>query len=130
MRCLLVVIAVALVGCGTRAKTEPSKTAPYAAAHRRQVCLLAGALPTEFKTTEIGRIKATKRTYGSTEQLFPVMAEEARRIGADAIINLQADIRFKSPLPWRITSPTGDGQAVTVASEKPLDCLAVGGRLY
>ncbi|MDA0705706.1 MAG: SHOCT domain-containing protein [Proteobacteria bacterium] len=58
------------------------------------------------------------------------MAREARQLGADALINLQASQRFKGPLPWRITSPTGDGQAVKVLPDSPkIDCLYMGGRL-
>ena len=51
-------------------------------------------------------------------------------IGADAIINLQTAQRFKGPMPWRITSPTGDGQAIKVLPESPkLNCLQIGGQL-
>lgn len=129
-RLVPVIVCIAMVGCGTRAKVEADRTAPVHSAHNNKVCLLAGAPPSDVKVVALGRIKATKRTYGGTDELLPVMAREARKLGADAIINLQAEQRFKGPLPWRVTSPTGDGIAVKVLPDSPkLDCLGAGGRL-
>jgi len=127
---LIVLATTAVTACGTRAKVEPSLSAKLYVPNNGQVCLLAGALPSDVRYEVLGRIKATKRTYGSTDELFPLMAREARKLGADAIINLQADQRFKGPLPWRVTSPTGDGSAVKIVSETPrFDCATSGGRL-
>jgi hypothetical protein len=127
---LIVLATTAVTACGTRAKVEPSYSAKLYAPNNGQVCLLAGALPSDDRYEVLGRIKATKRTYGSTDELFPLMARKARKLGADAIINLQADQRFKGPLPWRVTSPTGDGSAVKIVSETPrFDCAMSGGRL-
>ena len=122
--------ASAVAACGTRAKMEPNTRAALYAPNNGPLCLLAGALPSDIRYEVLGRVKATKRTYGSTDQLFPLMAREARKLGADAIINLQAEQRFKGPLPWRVTSPTGDGSAVKIISDEPrFDCTAAGGRL-
>ena len=84
-----------------------------------EVCVLFGPPPTEIQYEVLGRIVATKRTYGSTDELFDPIVREARMIGADAIINLQASQRFKGPLPWRVTSPTGDGQAIKLLPKSP-----------
>jgi hypothetical protein len=124
MRHTLLIAAVVLVaGCGVRAKSmiEP---------HQGDVCLLAGSPPKDLGFEVLGRVVATKKSYGSTDQLFPAMAREARNMGADAIINLQAGQRFKGPLPWRVTSPTGDGMAIKVFPDgSALDCHAAGGKL-
>lgn len=124
-------LSLALVsGCGVTAKAhrEPGKV--YSA-HNGPVCLLAGAPPSGTKYEAVGRIVATKRSYGSVDELFPAMARQARSLGAEAIINLQSDQRFKGPLPWRVTSPTGDGVAIKLQAESPkLDCMTAGGKLY
>jgi len=98
--------------------------------HNGPVCLLAGGPPKEVTYDIVGKIVATKRTYGSTDQLTPKMAREARKLGADAIIDLQAEQRFKGPLPWRVTAPTGDGTAIKVRADSPkLNCVEAGGKL-
>ncbi len=126
-----IIAGLLLSGCGgVRTKTDPSKTAAFSVPHRQPVCLLAGAISTEFRYAEIGRIKATKRTYGSVDELPAAMADEARKIGADAIINMQSSQKFKSPLPWRIASPTGDGTAIKFATDSPpFKCVENNGRL-
>lgn len=127
----LLVATIVLSGCGTRAKVEPRRDAKVYAPNNGPMCFLAGALPTDVRYEVLGRVVATKRSYGSVDQLLPVMSREARKLGADAVINLQADQRFKGPMPWRVTAPTGDGTAVKIVSETPrFDCVAAGGQTY
>lgn len=131
---LLVTIMVVIpsVGfAGARAKTQMKDSATLYPPNNGNVCVLTGPPPADVKYELLARIVATKRTYGSVDELFLPMIREARIIGADAIINLQASHRFKGPLPWRITSPTGDGQAIKILPESPdLDCARAGGKLW
>lgn len=129
---IALVAAAALASCsGVKTKTALTPGGSGALSARTgPVCLMAGGLPDGVQFTEIGRIHATKGTYGERENLMLPMANEARRVGADAIINLQADERFKGPLPWRFTAPTGDGVAVKIIGpDAALDCVGRGGRL-
>jgi len=126
----VLLISLTIASCGVRTKVEPLRGAAFVPSHNQPVCLFAGGLPSEFKFIELGTIKATKRTYGSTDELTSGMADEARGLGADAIINMQAGQRFKGPLPWRITSPTGVGTAIKLTPESPkLECGTIGGRI-
>ncbi len=127
---LLLLAAASLSGCaGVKTKTELVPGAQLAS-RSGSVCLMAGSLPDDVAATRIGRIKATKGTYGERENLMLPIADEARRIGADAVVELQADVRVKGPLPWRVTAPTGDGFAVKFADgAKSFDCAEHGGRL-
>lgn len=133
-RLLLVVIALtpclALADGGVVTKTEIVRGSPLENAHTRPVCILQGSLPTEYTFREIGRIKATKKTYGGVDELNRPIADEARRVGADAIINYVADQRFKGPLPWRLKAPTGMGTAVKLTGGPPLDCAALRGQSF
>lgn len=128
----ILLVCVALSGCaGVKTKTELIAGRGAAVTPRMgPVCLLAGALPDGVEVVAIGKIKATKGTYGGTDNLMKPMADEARRVGADAIINLQADQRFKGPLPWRYNAPTGIGTAVHFVDQAaPFDCTGNGGKL-
>jgi len=124
-------IALLVAGCGgVTAKSSVKRDATLYPPNNGDICLLAGAPTSDVEYEVLGRVVATKRSYGSSDELFVPMALEARKLGADAIINLQASQRFKGPLPWRVTSPTGDGQAIKVLPESPpIECLLAGGRL-
>jgi hypothetical protein len=114
-----------------RAKSELTDGASAYSPNNGNVCVLSGPPPMDLQYQVFARIVATKRTYGSVDELYSPMIREARIIGADAIINLQASQRFKGPLPWRITSPTGDGQAIKILPGSPeLDCVQAGGTLW
>lgn len=124
-------VALLVAGCGgVTAKSSVKRDATLYPPNNGDICLLAGAPASDVEYEVLGRVVATKRSYGSSDELFVPMALEARKLGADAIINLQASQRFKGPLPWRVTSPTGDGQAIKVLPESPpIECLLAGGRL-
>ena len=124
--------ALLLCGCGgTFAKLTVEPGATLYPPNNGNICMLVGSALPDVQYEVLGRIVATKRTYGSSDELFPPMAREARMLGADAIINIQASQRFKGPMPWRITSPTGDGQAIKVLPESvPIDCVQLGGKLW
>lgn len=131
--CLAILAVATVEGCAVRTKTTLGKSdeARSFPPHAHRVCLLAGGLPDDFKTVTIGTINATKRAYGGTDRLMAPIAQAARAVGADAVINLQADQRVKGPLPWRIVAPTGDGTAIKILDGSPkLDCEAAGGQLY
>jgi hypothetical protein len=128
---IIILITVFLASCGgVRAKSTTAEGATLYAPNNGEICLMAGAPASDIQYEIVGRVVATKRTYGSSDELFMPMALEARKLGADAIINLQASQRFKGPMPWRVTSPTGDGQAIKVLPGSPkIQCLLAGGRL-
>lgn len=129
-KAVVLLIVILIAGCGVRAKSVVARNATLYSPNNGNICLLAGAPPGGIKYEVLGRIVATKRTYGGSHELFAPMARQARLLGADAIINLQAGQRFKGPLPWRIASPTGSGQAIKVLPGSPrIDCLLVGGNL-
>lgn len=135
MRRLLVVLigltpCLALADGGVVTKTELPRGAPVESSHTHPVCILQGSLPAEYAFRELGRIKATKKTYGGVDELNRPIADEARRVGADVIINYVADQRFKGPLPWRLKAPTGMGVAVKLTGGPALDCAALRGQSF
>jgi hypothetical protein len=96
--------------------------------HNDLICMLAGMLPEEYEYSHIGRINVGKGTYGSQDEVLQAMANEARRIGVDAIIDLQSKSRH-GIAPWRYSTPVSDGLLVKLkADSAPLDCEKAGGR--
>lgn len=132
---VLVVITSTLLfqGCTARAKAIPSegKTMVIQGPSTDKVCLLQGELPSKFNYYILAQIKGSKRSYGSTDSVLNAMADEAKRIGADAVININAKQGFGGLLPWSHVKPKGTGTAVKLKpDQQPLDCVALGGKPY
>jgi hypothetical protein len=127
---LLVFLGIATRGeCDVITKTEPNRKAAIYSAHNEPICLLSGTPPAEVRYEILGRVVATKRTYGSVDELSAPMIREAQKLGADALMSFEVGQRFKGPLPWRLTSPTGVGTAIKVLPDSPkLDCIQAGGK--
>ncbi len=135
MRMLFTLLSILLMaGCGggVRVKSVMDQNAKnYPPNNDGNICLLAGTPPSDVKYEVLGRVVATKGGYGSTDELFPHMAYQARKMGADAVINLQSGQKFKGPLPWRVTSPSGDGTAIKLLPNSPtINCLQAVGKVY
>jgi len=127
---LLVFLGIAArAECDVKTKTEPNTKATIYSAHNDPICLFSGAPPAEVRYEVLGRVVATKRTYGSVDELSAPMIREAQKLGADALMFFEVGQRFKGPLPWSITSPSGVGTAIKVLPESPkLDCIQAGGK--
>lgn len=126
MKAWLVLLAVVpLTGCSVYAKTERDLSANAYPPNNGRVCFLETPLPPSVKHEVLGKIRATKRSYGGTDELYEPMAYEARRLGADAIIGIRAGQRFKGPMPWRIMAPSSGGIAVKIFDA--FDCRQLGG---
>jgi hypothetical protein len=97
--------------------------------HNGLVCMLAGPLPKEFRYSDIGQITTTKGTYGGIDEVLYAMAEEGRRIGVDAIVELQSGRRHSS-MVWRYSTPIGKGRLVKLSADSPpLECEKIDGKL-
>lgn len=125
MRVMILCLSLILASCGGVVTKAELRAGPRVAAHNHLVCLVPGDIGSRYIV--LGVIKATKRTYGSVDELNVAIANEARHIGADAVINYQASQRFKGPIPWRLTSPTGVGTAVKLMDSGSVDCAAIRG---
>ena len=98
--------------------------------HTDQVCMFDGPLPEGLKYREVGQINASKKTYGSPDEVLLAMADEGRRIGVEAITGLQARQR-RGIMPWRMSVPSNAGVLVKLDPESlPLDCAKLEGQPY
>ncbi len=124
---LALAVAATLAGCAARSTVQLADSrAPAPQAHAEQVCMLKSALPANVKYTVVGSINSSKQTYGSVNELLPLMAADARKVGADAIVNLNTAQRIGA---WAWARPVGTGTAVKLADRKGFDCAGLGGEL-
>jgi uncharacterized protein YbjQ (UPF0145 family) len=71
-------------------------------------------------------VEGSKEFYGSVSEILPAMADEARRMGADAIVNLTTGQRI-GLFAW--ARPVGSGTAIKIANKSDPNCLSAGGEI-
>lgn len=121
----IIVLTSLVAGCAPTSSTKlVSRNQELFARHAEPVCFLRSPLPSDIPYTRIGEIRGGKKTYGSVSEIIPLMAEEARSLGADAVVNLNTGQRMGA---WAWARPVGTGVAVKLAKRTDLDCIARGG---
>jgi hypothetical protein len=119
--------SIIVAGCAApSATTVSANPTQAAAAHNQPVCLLRTTLPANVRYSVLGPIEASKEFYGSANELIPLMAQEARNIGADAIISMQTGQKIGV---WAWSRPYGMGTAVKLENKADLNCAALGGEM-
>jgi len=103
-----------------------SNNAPAAEANLKPICLLSGLPPLNVSYKPIKKVKAAKNSYGSVNDVIPIIVNQARKLGADAIISYNGAQRFGF-FPWQFVRPTATGHAVKWLSPEDVDCEGMGG---
>ena len=79
-----------------------------------------------FHYTIIGHVKANARKgSGRVETLYPLIAEEARKVGANAVINIKCG-RTVAAFSW--AAPFVGGTAIRI--DDPEKLVSFGGEYY
>lgn len=118
---LLIAFAiVTLGGCGSTS----SSTVPQVAVSEQSkgpIFITQAELPSNIEHEIIGTVKANARAgYNSVESLYPMLAEEARKVGANAVIGTYGG-RTVSAFSW--AAPFTGGTAVKVKHPDSLKSL-------
>lgn len=114
------------------AQTPEPAPAPAAKAQKAQkaelneFCLFKGLPPSDIKFKELGHVKHAKGTYGAAKEIVPTLVSKATALGANAIANYSGAQHF-GLFPWRLARPIVQGNAITLLSDKPLNCNEIGG---
>jgi len=125
LACLLV---LAVSACAARSQVRPQKGNSVAAAsHNEPVCFIQGPLPSSIEYQVIGQILGSKRWYGSSSEVLSVMANEARRVGADVVMKLVTGTDV-NVIAW--ARPVGEGTAVKLKDKDSFDCKYYDGRFF
>jgi hypothetical protein len=106
------------------AGTEAVKTYP---AHNRQVKLVQGELPPGTDYEVLGKVKAIDAWYGGSENVEREIAQDARALGADAVI--QVKIWF-APRALAWAAPHAEGMAVKLRRPESVDLNSLPGNSY
>jgi len=125
-----IVAAAVLLGLGacTSARVKYETKNQYSPPRNGPVCVLETGLPESILYESVATIQVSIKHNASQARVAPVMAQKARQLGADAIIKLETELVFRSPLPWAVVGPRGQGLAVRLLpNSPPLDCIAIGG---
>jgi len=110
------------------AKKTAGKAKKKLATNVADFCFFSGTPPPDVKYTEVRSVSVGKSSYGGVKDVLPSLADRARKVGGDAIINYSGSQRFGF-LPWRVVHPVARGVAIKWADEKKPDCAAIGGTI-
>ncbi|MCB5196576.1 hypothetical protein [Deefgea salmonis] len=123
---IICITILTLSGCAARAYTKSSGDLQASSQHNEPVCFLIAPIPSSIPHTIIGEIKGSKRWYGSFSEVLKVMANEARRVGADAVMDLETKTDMNA-IAW--ARPTGKGIAIKITDRSTFDCGKLNGTL-
>jgi hypothetical protein len=101
-----------------------NSNAKKAAAHTEKILFLDNALPANVKYETIGEINIGKVWYGGSDALLDEMANKARSLGADAVIEIGT---WKQPSGFAWAAPHASGKAVRILNKKLVNMNALGG---
>jgi len=93
---------------------------------KNNICLLTGMPPAEVQYQTIKKVKVGKHSYGSVNDVIPLLVDQAKQVNADAIIGYNGSQRFGF-WPWQFVRPTATGIAVTWALPEGITCEGLGG---
>lgn len=114
------------------ASAPAAASAPQAAASAAEpsvedFCFIKGAPPSDFRYVRVREMKLGKGTYGSVREILDEFAGNARKAGADAIINYSGSQRFGF-WPWKMVHPVVRGTAIKWVSDVKPECAKAGGQ--
>ena len=105
-----ILLVLVLSSCGGHTlQSPPASSAPLAATH--PVLVVRGKLPSTVQYETVGPIVVRKTSYGSADWALDRLADEARKTGANAVIDVQISFA-PSWVGW--ATPHGKGTAVRI----------------
>lgn len=100
-------------------KTFPPRTG--------KVFMTKGVLPASAKFESIAQIDTGKVSYGDTDVVFIDMANKARELGADAVIQV---VSWYQVAAWAWAAPHGKGHAIKILDKDSVDFSTMVGAWY
>jgi hypothetical protein len=94
---------------------------------RGRIFITKAALPASAKFERVAQIDVGRVTYGIAEVVLIDMADKARELGADAVV--EVDIWFQVG-SWAWAVPHGKGQAVKMLDKASVDFSTMVGSWY
>lgn len=124
-------LLVLLVGCAAHSPFIVKNTTDTSAvssnkypAHSDRIFMSRDSLPPEVKYEVLETIEVGKVWYGSRGRVEDSLANRARQIGADAIIDFRS---WHQPSGWSWAAPHGSGKAVKIQNKSSVDFAKLKG---
>ena len=131
--CVLVVM-VALSGCSAHSPfiiKGTTDTVPISqekhAPHSNPIFVTAASLPTTAQYEVVAQIEVGKVWYGSGRNVLQTLAERARQLGADAVVEVKT---WHQPAGWSWAAPHGSGKAVKLTENSKINFSTMQGSWY
>lgn len=130
---MIAVIALAALasGCSTHSPMRMSNAATVTgnssttyAAHTNKVFVTEEVLASAVQYERLGQIDIGMTTYSSMEEVLKRLANKARELGADAVVDVHT---WRQPSGWAWIAPQGKGQAVRFKDKASVDFSALKG---
>jgi len=119
---LIVAICCVLSACASqevRTKAQRNKHVEAHEAYNGPVCMFEGK-PQNMTFVELGKVLAIKETYGEVSEVMPALAKQARKLGANAVMNVESRQRFRGLQFDKIATPFARGVAISI--QEPFVC--------
>lgn len=120
-----------LAGCSAHSPFIAKNTADVTAvsknrypAHSNKVLLTPQALPESAKFEVLEKIEVGKVWYGSSKKVAFSLAERARAIGADAVVDYKT---WNQPSGFSWFAPHGSGSAIKILDKSSVDLSSIQG---
>lgn len=105
---------------------QTTAVAPEQQSPKSGICLFTGTPPPEFTYTALKELDYGKGSYGSVNDILPKLVEDAKAVGADAVIHYNGAQHFGF-WPWRFVRPVATGTAIKWSPARDVDCASAGG---
>jgi len=86
--------------------------------HSNRVYVTIANLPTTIKYEVLGSLEVGKVWYGSSDDVLQSLADGARNLGADAVVEVKT---WHQPSGWSWAAPHGSGTAVKITEQTSED---------
>lgn len=92
--------------------------------HTNRVFVTSASLPATVQHEVLGTVDVGKAWYGSSEKVHEPLADGARKLGADAVVEVKS---WFQPSGWAWAAPHGSGKAVKITDPANFDFTTLAG---
>jgi uncharacterized protein YbjQ (UPF0145 family) len=82
------------------------------------------SLPATAKYEVLGQLEVGKVWYGSSRNVLKSLADGARKLGADAVVEVKT---WRQPSGWSWAAPHGSGMVVKITEPGSVEFSILGG---
>ena len=115
--CILLIL-VGVVGCSahnpfiiTNTTDINLQETPQYSEHNNRVYVTTASLPGTVKYEVLANLEIGKVWYGSSKNVLQSLADGARKVGADAVVDVKT---WHQPSGWSWAAPHGSGKAIKI----------------